>query len=86
MCCPSCWHWRWWPVIAIRAGRRPRLARMLAVALCGPSLSMAVELSGLAEGVARVALGPALVPAALHLALGIEVRASAVTKRIEEEP
>jgi hypothetical protein len=42
---------------------------------------MAVALSGLAEGLARVALGPALVLVALHLALGNEVRGDERVKR-----
>jgi hypothetical protein len=53
---------------------RPGPARMLAWALCGLSAYMAVALSGLTEGLARVALGPALALVALHLALGIEIR------------
>jgi len=36
---------------------------------------MAVELSGLAEGIARVGLGPVLAIVALHQALGIEIKA-----------
>jgi hypothetical protein len=65
--------------LAMRAGvrrpdRRPGPAQILAWALCGLSAYMAIALSGLAEGVARVALGPVLALVALHLALGIEVR------------
>lgn len=59
----------------VRRSGRPGPARMLAWVLCGLSAYMAVELSGLGEGIARVALGPALALVALHLALGIEIRA-----------
>lgn len=59
-------------VVAIRASGHPGTARALTWALCGLALYMAVEMFGWAEGIARAALGPALVVAALHLALGVE--------------
>jgi hypothetical protein len=58
----------------VRRGVGPGPARMLAWALCGLSAYMAIDLSGVAEGIGRVALGPALALVALHLALGIEIR------------
>lgn len=64
---------------SMRAGVRrdghPGSARWIAWALCGMSAYMAIELSGPAEGLARVALGPVLALVALHQALGIEIKA-----------
>jgi len=63
---------------SMRAGVRrdghPGSARLVAWALCAFSGYMAVELSGPAEGLARVALGPVLALVALHQALGIEIK------------
>lgn len=59
----------------VRRGDSPGGPRMLAWVLCGLSAYMAVALSGPVAGLARVALGPALALVALHLALGIEIRA-----------
>jgi hypothetical protein len=53
----------------------PGPARSLAWVLCGLSGYMAIVMSGPIEGLARVALGPALALVSLHLALGIEVHA-----------
>jgi hypothetical protein len=58
----------------IRHGR-PGAPRLFAWLLCGMAGYMAWQLSGLATGIARVALGPVLGLVMLHLALGIEVRA-----------
>lgn len=58
----------------VRHGR-PGAPRLFAWALCGLAAYMAWQLSGLAEGIARVALGPVLSLVMLHLALGIEIRA-----------
>jgi hypothetical protein len=54
----------------------PGPARLLAWALCGFSAYMAIDLSGVGEGIARVLLGPVLAIIGLHLALGIELRAA----------
>jgi len=59
----------------VRRGDGPGPARMLAWSLAGLAGYMAVVLSGPVEGLARVLLGPVLGIIALHLALGIEVRA-----------
>lgn len=58
-----------------RPDGRPGAARMWAWVLCGGSAYMAVVLSGPVEGIARVLFGPVLAVVALHLALGIEIRA-----------
>jgi hypothetical protein len=58
----------------IRYGR-PGSPRNLAWALCAMSGYMAWQLSGPAEGLARVLLGPLLALVFLHQALGIEARA-----------
>jgi hypothetical protein len=58
----------------IRHGR-PGAPRLFAWLLCGLAGYMAWQLSGLATGIARVALGPVLGLVMLHLALGIEVHA-----------
>jgi hypothetical protein len=73
--------------IAMRAGVRrpngtPGPARVLAWVLCALAAYMAVILSGPVEGFARVSLGPALALVSLHLALGIEVRASHSDHRV----
>lgn len=52
----------------------PGAPRMVVWLLTGIAAYMAVTESGLASGIARVALGPALGIIALHLALGIELR------------
>jgi hypothetical protein len=54
---------------------RPGAPRLFAWILCGMAGYMAWQLSGVAEGIARVALGPTLGLVMLHLALGIEIRA-----------
>jgi hypothetical protein len=61
----------------VRRHGTPGPARTLAWVLCGLAAYMAIDLSGPIEGLARVALGPALALVALHLALGIEVRTKA---------
>lgn len=57
-----------------RSGR-PGAPRLVAWVLCGLAGYMAWQLSGVAAGIARVALGPVLGLVMLHLALGIEIRA-----------
>jgi hypothetical protein len=74
----------------VRRNGHPGSARLVAWALCGFSAYMAMELSGPAEGLARVALGPVLALVALHQALGIEIKArmgvrSGVLARIGRE-
>jgi hypothetical protein len=59
----------------VRAHGRPGAPRLVAWVLCGMAGYMAWQLSGVAEGVARVVLGPVLGLVMLHLALGIEIRA-----------
>lgn len=63
---------------AMRAGVQrtgsPGPARLLAWLGCAVSAYMAWDLSGPAEGLARVVLGPVLGVVMLHQALGIEVR------------
>jgi hypothetical protein len=54
---------------------RPGAPRLVAWVLCGMAGYMAWQLSGVAEGIARVTLGPVLGLVMLHLALGIEIRA-----------
>jgi hypothetical protein len=58
----------------VRRFGRPGAPRLFAWLLCALSGYMAWQLSGLAQGIARVALGPALGLVMLHLALGIEIR------------
>lgn len=79
---------------SMRAGVRrdghPGSARVVAWALCGFQGYMALELSGLAHGIARVVLGSGLALVALHQALGIEIKArtgqrSGVLARIGRE-
>lgn len=53
----------------------PGTSRLIAWALCGAAAYMAIMLSGPAEGVARVTLGPVLALVALHQALGIVLKA-----------
>lgn len=53
---------------------RPGAPRLIAWVLCGLAGYMAWQLSGVAAGIGRVALGPALGLVMLHLALGIEIR------------
>jgi hypothetical protein len=53
---------------------KPGPTRVILWALCGLSAYMAMDLSGLGPGIARVALGPVLGVIMLHLALGIEIR------------
>lgn len=65
--------------VAMRAGvrspsGRPGPAQVLAWGICGAAGYMAIQVSGVQVGIARVVLGPALAIIALHLALGIEVR------------
>ena len=60
---------------SVRRHGTPGSARLVAWGLAGASGYMAVELSGLAEGIARVGLGPVLAIVALHQALGIEIKA-----------
>jgi hypothetical protein len=67
--------------IGMRAGvrsaaGRPGPSRMIAWALTGLSAYMALLLSGPLAGAARVVLGPLLSLVMLHLALGIELRAT----------
>jgi hypothetical protein len=50
-------------------GSRRSVMRVLAAVVVGLSAYMAMAVSGWAEGLARIALGPALVAAALYLAL-----------------
>jgi hypothetical protein len=59
----------------VRQHGRPGAPRLFAWLLCGLAGYMAWQLSGLATGIARVALGPVLGLVMLHLALGIEVHA-----------
>jgi hypothetical protein len=59
----------------VRRGDGPGPARFLAWALCAAAGYMALDLAGLTEGLARVALGPVLAVVCLHLALGIEIKA-----------
>ena len=59
----------------VRAHGRPGAPRLVAWVLCAMAGYMAWQLSGVAEGVARVVLGPVLGLVMLHLALGIEIRA-----------
>lgn len=59
----------------VQRSGHPGAPRLFAWLLCGLSGYMAWQLSGVAEGLARVALGPALGLVMLHLALGIEIRA-----------
>ena len=66
---------------AMRAGIRseagkPGPARVILWALCAASGYMAFDLAGPVSGLARVTLGPVLGVVMLHLALGIELRAS----------
>jgi len=61
----------------VRRAGRPGAPRLIAWALCALAGYMAWQLSGVAAGLARVALGPALGLVMLHLALGIELRAGA---------
>lgn len=61
----------------VRRSGRPGAPRLVAWVLCGLAGYMAWQLSGVAAGVARVALGPVLGLVMLHLALGIEIRAGA---------
>ena len=51
---------------------KPGKARILAFALCAIAGYMAIDLSGLIEGVARVILGPVIGMVAVHMALGLE--------------
>lgn len=60
---------------SVRRTGAPGSARLVAWSLAAASGYMAVELSGPAAGVARVALGPVLAIVALHQALGIEIKA-----------
>lgn len=53
---------------------KPGPTRMVLWTLCGLAGYMAMDLSGLGPGLARVALGPVLGVIMLHLALGIEIR------------
>lgn len=59
----------------VRRDGKPGSARVVAWALCGLQAYMALELSGLTAGLARVALGSVLALVALHQALGIEIKA-----------
>ncbi|MPZ86308.1 MAG: hypothetical protein GEV28_40445 [Actinophytocola sp.] len=59
----------------VGAHGRPGAPRLVAWVLCGMAGYMAWQLSGVAEGIARVTLGPVLGLVMLHLALGIEIRA-----------
>lgn len=59
----------------VRRNGQPGTARLVAWALCGLQAYMALELSGPAEGLARVLLGSGLALVALHQALGIEIKA-----------
>lgn len=59
----------------VRRNGQPGSARVVAWALCGFQGYMALELSGLATGIARVVLGSGLALVALHQALGIEIKA-----------
>jgi hypothetical protein len=53
---------------------KPGPTRMVLWTLCGLSAYMAMDLSGVVPGLARVALGPLLGVVMLHLALGVEIR------------
>jgi hypothetical protein len=64
----------------VRRSGHPGAPRLFAWLLCGLSGYMALVLSGAAEGLARVTLGPALGLVMLHLALGIEIRAGVHTR------
>ncbi|GLY55189.1 hypothetical protein [Lentzea sp. NBRC 102530] len=55
---------------------KPGYARLVAWALTAFAAYAALMLSGLGNGIARVALGPVLGLVMLHLALGIELRAT----------
>jgi len=59
---------------SVRRGHGPGSARLVAYFLLGVQAYMAVELSGPAEGLARVVLGSGLALVALHQALGIEMK------------
>jgi hypothetical protein len=59
----------------VQRSGRPGAPRLVAWVLCGLAGYMAWQLSGVAAGIARVALGPVLGLVMLHLALGIEIRA-----------
>jgi heme exporter protein D len=66
----------------VKRDGRPGPARLSAWLLCELSAYMAVNLSGLWEGVARVALGPVLGLWMLHHALGIEIRVKLNHQRV----
>jgi hypothetical protein len=67
----SAWSMR----AGVRRNGHPGSARAVAWALCAFQAYMAFELSGPAEGFARVVLGSGLALVALHQALGIELKA-----------
>jgi len=60
----------------IRSHGKPGPARLILWALCAASGYMAFDLAGPVSGLARVTLGPVLGVVMLHLALGLELRAS----------
>jgi hypothetical protein len=59
---------------SVRRNGQPGSARIVAWGLCVFQAYMAYELSGLANGLARVVLGSGLALVALHQALGIEIK------------
>jgi hypothetical protein len=63
----------------VRRNGKPGSARLVAWGLCATQAYMALELSGLAIGLARVVLGSGLALVALHQALGIEIKAKTGT-------
>lgn len=60
----------------VREHGRPGAPRLLAWGLCALAAVMAWQLSGFWDGMARIGLGPVLGLVMLHLALGIERRAT----------
>lgn len=65
-----------------RPGGKPGPAQLLAYGMCATATFMAITIGGPVGGTVRALLGPILALVALHLALGIEVKARKVTKRV----